>query len=65
MTLRKPNIFSANFVNRDEPKYKVVRITEKSGRKTILAKNLSREEAAKMVMRYPSNMTSMVVFYKQ
>lgn len=46
-------------------KYKVVKIMRVSGRRQILERNLSREEAMRVVNRYPDSSRSMVVFYKQ
>jgi hypothetical protein len=47
----------------DNNKFKVVKIFKKSGRRQILEKNLTREEAMRVVNRYPNSNTSMVVFY--
>jgi hypothetical protein len=44
--------------------YKVVKIFRKSGRKEILRKYLTREEAMRVVNSYPNSNTSMVVFTK-
>jgi len=46
-------------------KYKVVRVSRKSGRKTILEKNLTLDEAKRIVKSFPDSQKSMVVFYKQ
>jgi hypothetical protein len=48
----------------ENKKYKVVKIFRKSGRREILFKNLSKDEAMRTVNRYPSSNTSMVVFYE-
>jgi hypothetical protein len=49
----------------DEDKYKVVKIFKKSRRKEILERNLTREQAIRVVNRYPDSSRSMVVFTKQ
>lgn len=49
----------------DNQKYKVVKIFRVSGRRKILERNLTREEAMRVVNRYPDSTRSMVVFYKQ
>lgn len=64
MSLRVKNIFSANFVGRDE-KYKVVKVMRKTGNKKIIRKNLTRSEAISLVAKYPDSQNHMVVFYKQ
>lgn len=45
--------------------YNVVKIFKKSGRREILRRGLSRNDAAMAVSRYPDSNTSMVVFVKQ
>jgi hypothetical protein len=45
--------------------YKVVKIFKVSHRKQILEKNLTLEEAKRLVNSFPDSNTSMVVFYKQ
>lgn len=45
--------------------YKVYRVYRASGRREILARGLSREEAQDMVADYPDRNTSMVCFDKQ
>lgn len=45
--------------------YKVVKIFKVSGRRRVLERGLSREEAKRVVARYPDSSRSMVVFYKQ
>jgi hypothetical protein len=45
--------------------YKVVKIFRKSHRKQILERGLTREEAKRVVNRYPDSNLSMVVFCKQ
>ena len=42
--------------------YKVLKIFRKSGRREILAKGLTREEAMRVVNSYPNSTRSMVVF---
>lgn len=48
-----------------EPKYKVVRISRNSGRRRLIDKNLTLDEAKRMVNRYPCSQKTMVVFTKQ
>ena len=45
--------------------YKVVKIFRVSRRREILERNLTREEAMRVVNRYPDSNRSMVVFMKQ
>jgi hypothetical protein len=45
--------------------YKVVKIFRVSRRREILERNLTREEAIRVVNRYPDSNRSMVVFTKQ
>ena len=45
-------------------RFKVVKIMKVSGRRQILERNLTREEAMRVVNRYPDSSRSMVVFYK-
>jgi hypothetical protein len=45
--------------------YKVIRIFRVSGRRQVIERNLSREEAKRVVNRYPDSSTSMVVFMQQ
>ena len=47
-----------------EDKYEVVKIFRKSGRKKVLYRYLRREEAMKIVNRFPDSKTSMVVFFE-
>ena len=49
----------------DNDRYKVVKIMRKSRRREILERNLTREEAIRVVNRYPDSSRSMVVFMKQ
>lgn len=48
-----------------EPKYKVVRVYRNTGRKVILQRNLSLEEAKRLINAFPNCLNSMVCFYKQ
>lgn len=48
-----------------EDRFKVVKIMRKSGRREILRRNLTREEAKMVVNRYPDSSRSMVVFERQ
>ena len=45
--------------------YKVVKIFRKSARRVLLAKNLTREKAVRMVNSYANNKHHMVCFYNQ
>ncbi len=45
--------------------YKVFRIYRKSGKRAIIRRGLTREEAKRLVSSYPDSNTSMVVFDKQ
>lgn len=45
--------------------YKVVKVFAKSGRREVLRRGLTREEAKTVVGRYSSSSRSMVVFMKQ
>jgi hypothetical protein len=45
--------------------YKVVKIFRISKKQIVLRRNLTREEAMKVVSSYPSSQKSMVVFFKQ
>lgn len=45
--------------------YKVVKIFRKSNRREIIRRNLTIEEAKRVVNSYPDSNTSMVIFYKQ
>jgi hypothetical protein len=44
--------------------YKVYKIGRVSGKRKLLDKNLTRDEAMRMVNRYPDSNRSMVVFTK-
>ena len=46
-------------------KYKVVKITEKTGNRRTLKKDLTESEAQKIVQSYPDSTTTMVVYTKQ
>lgn len=43
-------------------RFKVVKVSRKSGNKKLLGKNLTREDAQIMVKSYPNSKTSMVYF---
>lgn len=45
--------------------YKVYRTYKVSGKRKVIARGLTREEAKRMVNSYPDSNTSMVVFDKQ
>ena len=45
--------------------YKVVKVFRVSGRKHVLRRGLTREEAMRLVLSYPNSSRSMVVFMKQ
>lgn len=45
--------------------YKVFRVFRKSGRREIIARGLTREDAQAMVSRFPDSNRSMVCFDKQ
>jgi len=45
--------------------YKVVKIFRKSNRREIIRRNLTIDEAKRVVNSYPDSNTSMVVFSKQ
>ena len=45
--------------------YKVFKVFKKSGRRSIIERGLTREEAKRIVASYPKNNTSMVCFDKQ
>jgi hypothetical protein len=45
--------------------YKVVKIFRVSSRREVIERNLTREEAKRVVNRYPNSNRSMVVFMKQ
>lgn len=49
----------------DNQLYKVVKLFRVSGRRQIIEKNLTRDEAMRVVNRYPDSNRSMVVFTKQ
>jgi hypothetical protein len=49
----------------DNEKYKVVKVFRVSRRQEVLERNLTREEAKRVVNRYPDSSRSMVVFMKQ
>ena len=45
--------------------YKVVKIFRKSNRRELIRRNLTIDEAKRLVNSYPDSNTSMVVFCKQ
>lgn len=45
--------------------YKVVKVMRKTGNKKVLEKNLSREQAQRLVQSYPDSQNSMVIFTAQ
>jgi hypothetical protein len=45
--------------------YKVVKIFKISGKRSVIERGLTREEAQRVVKRFPDSSRSMVVFYKQ
>lgn len=45
--------------------YKVVKVFRISKRRQVIDKNLTREEAMRLVNSYPDSNRSMVVFFKQ
>jgi hypothetical protein len=44
-------------------KYNVVKIFRVSGRRQVLERNLTEDEARRCVQRYPSSSRSMVVYF--
>jgi len=46
-------------------KYKVFKVGRKSGRRQILARGLSEQDAQMLVRRYPNSSRSMVCYTKQ
>jgi hypothetical protein len=49
----------------DSDRFKVVKIMRKSHRREILERNLTREQAMRVVNRYPDSSRSIVVFERQ
>jgi hypothetical protein len=45
--------------------YKVVKIMRVSNRRQVLERNLTEEEARRVVARFPNSSRSMVVYLKQ
>lgn len=45
--------------------YKVVKVFRVSGRKEVLRRGLTKEEAMQLVNKYPNSTRSMVIFMKQ
>lgn len=48
-----------------EQKFKVVKIMRVSGRRQVLERNLTEQEARRVVARYPDSSRSMVVYFRQ
>lgn len=48
-----------------EPLYKVIKVFAKSARRQVLERNLTKEQAMRVVNSFPDSSTSMVVFTKQ
>lgn len=48
-----------------DPKYKVVKIFRNSGRRRNIARNLTLEEAKRMVESFPDSARHMVCFFTQ
>ena len=51
--------------NTTQPMYKVLKVFRISARRQILARNLTREEAIRIVNSFPDSSRSMVVFTQQ
>ena len=49
----------------DNEKYKVVKVFRVSRRQEVLERNLTREQAMRVVNRYPDSSRSIVVFERQ
>jgi hypothetical protein len=49
----------------DSDRFKVVKIMRKSRRREILERNLTKEQAMRVVNRYPDSSRSIVVFERQ
>lgn len=54
-----------NQTEQTEKKYIVHKVFRKSGRRQVIAKNLTRDEAKRLVNSYPDSNTSMVIFNEQ
>lgn len=48
-----------------EPKYKVIKVYRDSARRQVIEKNLSRDEAIRLVNTFPDRKRSMVIFMQQ
>lgn len=46
-------------------RYKVVKVMRKSGRRQVLERGLTLEEAKRCVQRHPNSERSMVIFHAQ
>ena len=46
-------------------KFKVYRVYRNSARRAVIEKNLTREQAQRLVQSFPNNEKSMVVFTQQ
>jgi len=46
-------------------KYKVYRVYRNSARRTVIGRNLTREQAQRLVQSFPDSNKSMVVFTQQ
>jgi hypothetical protein len=51
--------------HQETTRYKVVKIMRKSARRQILERNLTEQEAQRLVARYPDSSRSMVVYFRQ
>jgi hypothetical protein len=49
----------------DKERFEVVKVFRVSGRRKVLRRNLTWDEAIRVVNSYPSSNRSMVVFFKQ
>ncbi len=49
----------------DKERFEVVKVFRVSGRRKVLRRNLTWDEAIRVVNSYPSSKRSMVVFFKQ
>lgn len=47
------------------PTYKVVKIMRVSGRRSVIERGLTEQEAKRLVASFPNSHRHMVVFYKQ
>jgi hypothetical protein len=51
--------------NMEKQLFKVVKIMRVSNRRQVLERNLTEEEARRVVARFPNSSRSMVVYFKQ